>query len=236
MCRESCLRSPSLITEPRGHLSPISLSLFCLSLSVLSLSVLSLSLFCLSLFSLLSPVRVHSCLPVIHTDVYMPVPVLRMLLFPHLSLYAVCSHTALCTALHCTVLYCTALHCTALYSPCAAVLHCTPLHCTALHCTVLYCTVLHCPGLPCPAVPCRNRILELSRESEECVFTLMLSADERVRNPAEMRSFLEDMRFARGRPHNAYPVRRMERRKEETRRERQRARTRRERERERERD
>jgi len=26
-----------------------------------------------------------------------------------------------------------------------------------------------------------NRILDLARESEECVFTLMLSADERVR-------------------------------------------------------
>ena len=52
----------------------------------------------------------------------------------------------------------------------------------------------------------RNRILDLAKQTANPVFTLMLSADERVSNPQTMREFLQDMRHAHGTMHNAYPV------------------------------
>jgi glycosyltransferase involved in cell wall biosynthesis len=52
----------------------------------------------------------------------------------------------------------------------------------------------------------RNRILILAKEKVNPIFTLMLSADEEVRNPAEVRTFLEQCRYARGTQHGAYPV------------------------------
>ena len=52
----------------------------------------------------------------------------------------------------------------------------------------------------------RNRIMDLAKETEDCVFTLMLSADEQVRNAHEMRAFLEDNRHSKGTQHDAYPV------------------------------
>ncbi len=55
----------------------------------------------------------------------------------------------------------------------------------------------------------RNRILEIVAAlpiDERPVFTLMLSADETVRNAAHMRAFLADMRYAFGSMHGATPV------------------------------
>ena len=52
----------------------------------------------------------------------------------------------------------------------------------------------------------RNRILELAKQTANPIYTLMLSADERVQNPQVMREFLQDMRNAHGTMHNAYPV------------------------------
>jgi glycosyltransferase involved in cell wall biosynthesis len=52
----------------------------------------------------------------------------------------------------------------------------------------------------------RNRILVLAKEHGNPIFTLMLSADEELMNPQEFRSFLQDMRYARGPMHGAYPV------------------------------
>ena len=55
----------------------------------------------------------------------------------------------------------------------------------------------------------RNRILEIVAAlpiDERPVFTLMLSADEVVRNAAHMRAFLADMRYAFGSMHGATPV------------------------------
>lgn len=52
----------------------------------------------------------------------------------------------------------------------------------------------------------RNRILILAKENANPIFTLMLSADEEMLNPEVMRSHLEEMRYARGSQHGAYPV------------------------------
>ena len=53
----------------------------------------------------------------------------------------------------------------------------------------------------------RNRVLDVANTSTlRPVFTLVLSADERVINPKDLRSFLEDVRFAYGESHGAYPV------------------------------
>ena len=54
----------------------------------------------------------------------------------------------------------------------------------------------------------RNRILIIAKEKGERrpVFTLMLSADERVLNPVELREFVEEMRTAVGPMHGAYPL------------------------------
>ena len=52
----------------------------------------------------------------------------------------------------------------------------------------------------------RNRILVLAKETGNPLFTLMLSADERVENPQVMRDFLLDMQNAHGTMHGAYPV------------------------------
>lgn len=52
----------------------------------------------------------------------------------------------------------------------------------------------------------RNRILDLCRDAVNPIFTLMLSADEQVRNPQVMRQFLESQRHSFGVMHGAYPV------------------------------
>jgi len=52
----------------------------------------------------------------------------------------------------------------------------------------------------------RNRVLDLARDAYNPIFTLMLSADERVENPEVLRSFLQEVRYARGTQHGAYPV------------------------------
>ena len=46
----------------------------------------------------------------------------------------------------------------------------------------------------------------LAKETGNPLFTLMLSADERVENPQVMRDFLTDMKHAHGTMHGAYPV------------------------------
>jgi hypothetical protein len=54
----------------------------------------------------------------------------------------------------------------------------------------------------------RNRILNLANASiPKPHFFFMLSADETVVNGAHARAFLQDMRYAYGQQHNAYPVR-----------------------------
>eukprot|EP00455_Lapot_gusevi_P046749 TRINITY_DN6200_c0_g1_i3.p1 TRINITY_DN6200_c0_g1~~TRINITY_DN6200_c0_g1_i3.p1 ORF type:complete len:632 (-),score=89.95 TRINITY_DN6200_c0_g1_i3:145-1827(-) len=55
----------------------------------------------------------------------------------------------------------------------------------------------------------RNRVLNIANETnpnDRPIFTLMLSADETLMNPAHMRTFLQDMRYAYGPQHGAYPV------------------------------
>jgi glycosyltransferase involved in cell wall biosynthesis len=52
----------------------------------------------------------------------------------------------------------------------------------------------------------RNRVLTLAKEQVNPIFTLMLSADEKMLNANDTRAFLEDMRFANGTMHGAYPV------------------------------
>jgi hypothetical protein len=52
----------------------------------------------------------------------------------------------------------------------------------------------------------RNRALDLAKEHYNPVFTLMLSADEHVLNPVDMRKFLLEFQFSSGPQHGAYPV------------------------------
>lgn len=52
----------------------------------------------------------------------------------------------------------------------------------------------------------RNRILVLAKEKVNPIFTLMLSADEELLNPSDLRAFLQACRYARGTQHGAYPV------------------------------
>ncbi len=51
-----------------------------------------------------------------------------------------------------------------------------------------------------------NRALDLARDHFHPTFTLVLSADEKVMNPADMRSFLEEHEWSEGTQHDAYPV------------------------------
>lgn len=52
----------------------------------------------------------------------------------------------------------------------------------------------------------RNRILVLAKENVNPIFTLMLSADERLDNPTDLRNHVKRMQYAFGTHHGAYPV------------------------------